>query len=334
MLYKLGKAANKFSSIEPLPFSGVSLEKELEDLLAHYLLDVLFEGNPMLPILQERSRQAEADIYALNERGDLTIFELKRNQAGTGAVHQALRYAEEASRWGYEQIQLQLRKYQMNDALDLQEEHRLAFDLEHALDRSCFNRNQHLIIVGIAGDNALIRNVDYWKNKGISINFSPYRVYTISGEPYLEFFSLPYDQHSNPGDRKGVIFDTNLAYDEDGLWYMCEKDRVAAFGSIKDVVTRFRKGDTAFLFHKGYGIVAAGRVKGGVKEDSKENAMYRDLEWLTLKPVRGTPLKAMSVPAIKRATGRNFWWAKTMKVPYLDQDESTELLTALKDALS
>ena len=41
----------------------------------------------------------------------------------------------------------------------------------------------------------------------------PYRVYKIEGSYYFEFFSLPYDQHSNPGNAKGIIFDTNLTYD-------------------------------------------------------------------------------------------------------------------------
>jgi len=44
-----------------------------------------------MPIFQERQYQKEADIYALNEKGELIIFELKRGSAGEGAVHQALR---------------------------------------------------------------------------------------------------------------------------------------------------------------------------------------------------------------------------------------------------
>lgn len=332
MLYKLGKSADKqtFDSIDPLPFTGLPLEKELEDLLAQNLWDVLFEGSELMPIAQERIWQPEADIYALNKYGDLVIFELKRAHADGGAVHQALRYCEKAGRYTYEKLEEKLCAYRNGKSVNLQVEHQSGFDLEHPLDRSAFNKKQHLIIVGSAGDTELIRNVDYWKSKGLSISFIPYRVYKIAGDYYFEFFSLPYDAHSNPGHVKGVIFDTNLSYDENGIWYMCENDRVAAFGSIRGIVHSFNKGDIAFLYHKGCGIVAAGEVKNAAKEDDPYDATYCDLKWLTKKPKKGDPLTYLSASEIKNVMGFNFWWAKTMKPPFLNKEESTKLLQALK----
>ena len=109
MLYRLRKSGKKYDSIDPLPFSGLPKEKELEDLLAQNLWDVLFEGSPLMPIFQERSWQPEADIYALDEHGDLVIFELKRAHADGGAVHQALRYCEKAGRYSYEDLEKKLR---------------------------------------------------------------------------------------------------------------------------------------------------------------------------------------------------------------------------------
>lgn len=333
MLYKLGKSAKKFDSIDPLPFSGLPLEKELEDLIAQNLWDVLFEDSPLMPIRQERSWQPEADIYALNEHGDLAIFELKRAHADGGAVHQALRYCEKAGRYSYEKLEEMLRAYRKGRSVDLQQEHQISFDLEHPLDRSAFNRRQDLFIVGGAGDDELIRNVAFWKSKGISLNFIPYRVYEIAGDSYFEFFSLPHDQHSNPGLAKGVIFDTNLSYNEASIWYMCDGARVAAFGSIKGIISSFNKGDIVFLYHKGFGVVAAGEVKSEVKEDAHADAMYRDLKWLTPTPTKGTVLKAMSVAQIKQVTGRNFYWAKTMKPPFLNKEDAAQLLGELKIVL-
>ena len=334
MLYKLGRSAQKFNAIDPLPFSGLPLEKDLEDLLAQNLWDVLFEGSHLMPIRQERPWQPEADIYALNEHGDLVIFELKRAHADGGAVHQALRYCEKAGRYSYEQLEEMLRAYSHGRPVNLQEEHQLAFDLEHPLDRSAFNTKQQLIIVGCASDAELVRNVDYWRSQGISISFIPYRVYKIASDHYFEFFSLPYDQHSNPGQAKGVIFDTNLRYNEASIWYMCDGNRVAAFGGIKGIVHSFNKGDIAFLYHKGQGIVAAGEVKSVVKEDQDWDALYRDLKWLTVKPRQGEPLKALSAAEIKTVMGFNFWWAKTMKAPFLNKAESARLLDALKPILA
>lgn len=334
MLYKLEKYHDKFNSIEPLPFAGIPLEKELEDLLAQNLWDVLFEGSQLMPIFQERAWQPEGDIYALNEQGDLVIFELKRAHADGGAVHQAFRYCEKAGRLGYEKLEEMFRKYRNDKPVSLQDEHKASFDLDRPLDRSAFNKSQHLIIVGSASDDDLIRNVDFWKSKGISIGFIPYRVYQIAGQSYFEFFSLPYDQHSNPAETKGVIFDTNLSYDEDGIWYMCDGDRVAAFGGIKGIVHSFRKGDIVFLYHKGCGIVAAGEVKSGVKEDTSYDAMFRDLKWLTTKPKKGEALKFMPVWQIRQVAGCNFYWAKTMKPPFLNKEEAANLLAELKKVLA
>jgi hypothetical protein len=333
MLYKLGKSQDKFDSIEPVAFRGLPKEKELEDLLAANLWDVLFERNELMPIFQERAWQAEADIYALNKQGDLVIFELKREHADHGAVHQILRYCEKASRFGYEELQSKLRQYKNDPKLDLQEEHKNNFNLEHHLDRATFNKRQHLWVVGSAGDDQLIQNVSYWKSQGISLEFIPYRVYKIGNDHYFEFFSLPYDQHSNPSDIKGVIFDTNRSWNEEAIWYMCENDRVAAFGDIKGVVHSFRKGDYVFLYHKGEGIVAVGEVKSEVKEDEDEDALYRDLRWLTPKPTKGKSFKAMPASEIKEVMDCNFWWAKTMKPPFLNKEESEKLLAALKETL-
>jgi hypothetical protein len=333
MLYRLGKTAQTFDAIDPLPFSGLPLEKELEDLLAQNLWDVLFEDSKLMPIRQERAWQPEADIYALNEDGDLVIFELKRAHADAGAVHQALRYCEKAGRYNYDKLEAMLREYRNDQGLNLQQEHQQDFSLEQPLDHSSFNRRQHLIVVGSAGDEELIRNIDYWKSKGLSIRFVPYRVYKIENEHYFEFFSPPYDQHSNPGQAKGVIFDTNLSYYEDGIWYMCEGNRVAAFGGVKSIVHSFSRGDIAFLYHKGCGIVAAGEVKSDVKEDVGQDALYLDVKWLTAVPKRGETLKALSASEIKTVMGFNFWWAKTMKPPFLNKKQSTTLLDAVKAAV-
>jgi hypothetical protein len=42
----------------------------------------------------------------------------------------------------------------------------------------------------------------------------------------------------------------------------------------------------------------------------------------------------MPVSQIKKVTGRNFWWAKTLKYPYLDREESNNLLEELKKVLA
>src|SRR5215469_10152495 len=98
MLHKLGKTAGKFNSLSPLPFEGLRREKELEDLIAQNLWDALFESSKLMPVFQERVWQPEADIYALNEQGDLFIFELKRDEVGGEAEEFGLRAGDSEAR--------------------------------------------------------------------------------------------------------------------------------------------------------------------------------------------------------------------------------------------
>jgi RecB family endonuclease NucS len=104
MLFKITSEA-KSKALQPLSFSDVGamgmVEKDLEDLLAENLLNVLFEDAALMPIFQERPLQAEADLYALDRAGQLVIFELKVGATGSDAMLQALRYGQTAGQWTY-----------------------------------------------------------------------------------------------------------------------------------------------------------------------------------------------------------------------------------------
>lgn len=206
MLYKLCLTDKTNDKLDPVAFKDFSSfgsnEKDLENLIASSILDLLFEESSLMPIFQERQGQAEADIYALNEKGELIIFELKRSSAGEGAVHQALRYAQDAGQWSYSSIQEKYWTYS-NTQTDLIKAHEEAFNLEHPLHAKEINNKQHLIIIGSAADDSLINAVDYWKRQGISIDFLPYRIYEIGNDKYFVFFALPYDKHKNPEIQKG-----------------------------------------------------------------------------------------------------------------------------------
>jgi hypothetical protein len=333
MLYKLESSNGKFDKLEPVAFKDFSsfgnLEKDLEELIAKSILDVLFEDARLMPIFQERQYQAEADIYALNEKGELIIFELKRSAAGESAVHQALRYAQDAGQWSYATLQKKYQQYK-GENTELHQAHKEAFDLEHTLDAKEINNKQHLIVIGSAADDSLINAVDYWKRQGISINFLPYRIYELDDKKYFEFFALPYDKHKNPGDIKGVLFDTNRSWDEESIWYMMENSRVAAFGDAKRFIEYIYPGDIIFFSHKWTGLVAAARVKKGNIKAPDEETLYRDVEFLTPIPKKGEPAKAMPFRKVSEITGKSFYWARTIKVPYLSRGEADNLSKELK----
>jgi RecB family endonuclease NucS len=98
MLYKLSSSIDRLETLQFIDLARAgALEKDLENLLADHLLETLYEGDPLLPFFQERSRQAEPDICALDRDANLVIFELKRAGADRGALGQIFRYVEEAS---------------------------------------------------------------------------------------------------------------------------------------------------------------------------------------------------------------------------------------------
>ena len=263
------------------------------------------------------------------------IFELKREVAGTGALDQLLRYAQEASFWGYSEIE---RKYLANGPRDdmpisLKEAHQQAFNLDpgRELHEDQFNTQQHLVVVGSAADDHLIRAVDYWRSKGVSIDFFPYRVYQLDGKSYFEFFAKPYDRHFNPAYLKGVLFDTNRTWDylDDKGGYGCLRDmvtqrRVSAYGDRKEAVSCFRTGDYVFYSHPGCGIVGAAKVKGlNLKKTSHsqyEEEWYWDVDLLTPVPEDFTRIPAMSFAELKTLLGKNFFFAIIDKRPYLSRE--------------
>ena len=337
MLYKLGTSDGKFDNLEPVQFKDFSSfekqEKELEELIANNILEVLFEDSSLMPIFQERQYQSEADIYALNEKGELIIFELKRGSAYEDAVRQVLRYAQEAGQWTYSKLQNMYQKYRETE-IELTKAHKEEFELEDPLDAKEFNNKQHLIVIGSAADDRLISAVDYWKKQGVSIDFSPYRIYELPDEKYFEFFALPYDKHVNPGNAKGVLFDTCKSHKEDAIWDMMENKRVAAFGDAKRFVEYIYPGDIVFFSHKGAGLVAAAEVKkGGVKASSEDDALYQDVEFRTPIPKRDKTIKAMPFGKVSEITGESFYWARTIKVPYLSKDKADNLVFELDKLL-
>ncbi|MCX6775085.1 MAG: hypothetical protein NTY99_03295 [DPANN group archaeon] len=342
MLYELTMTDVNHSNLEPCSFLDFSelgkVEKDLEVLIAEHLLDVLFEDAILMPIYQERQLQAEADIYAINKNGDLTIFELKRGTAGADAMLQALRYSQSAGLWSYQKLQDKYFKYaktrNLTQGISLADAHKEAFSLDMPLSPEMFNRRQHLIVVGNAANNELIDAVDYWKHTGLNVDFLPYRLYRINSQLYFEFFALPYDRHQNPASIKGVLFDTNRSYNEESIWDMMEKSRVSAYGDTSYVIDYLRPKDIVFFSHKCVGLVAAAEVTGPRKQDNENDEWYRDVRFLTPVPKREEGLKkVMSFGQVSEVTNKSFFWARTIKVPYLTKNESEILLEALKSIM-
>lgn len=309
------------------------MEKGLEVLVADHLFDVLFEQDPLMPVFQERRFQPEPDILALTDRGDLVIFELKLHAAERASLDQAFRYAQHVGQWNYSQLNHKYLQYKQGSE-GLIADHQSAFELVRPLQEEEFNQRQHIKIVGTGANDELVGAVDYWRKQGVSIDFLPYRVYEFGTSSYFEFFSPPHDRHRNPAHKKGVLFDTNLSWDPESIWYMMENDRVAAFGEAKRWIEVLNKGDTVFFYHRGWGVVAAATVIGDKKSDG-DATLYKDVRFVTDKPQRGDePIKAMSAQRVKHITDTGFYFARTAKVPYLSKAQADRLVAELGDVVA
>ncbi len=333
MLFKMKEEqleAVKFLSLGQLN----KIEKDLENILSINMFETLFEGNPLLVIFQERSLQAEPDIVALDRNGNTIVFELKRLIATGDTLGQLFRYVQKVQKWNYEILQYKFREYSKDKNLNLKAFHKESFGLLNELSEEQFNKHQKMIVIGHSADDDLIEGINYWKEKGVDIDFIPYRIYEIQGERYFEFFAKPHDLHSNPSEIKGVMFDTNRTYDENALQYMFDKKRISAFGDQKKAVYVLKDGDYVFFSHKNIGLVAAGKVKGKPKSDTyeeKDDENYYDVNFITPIPEKVTnDIKRLSFSRVSEITGKSFYWARTDKRPYLTKEEAEIIINEMK----
>lgn len=329
MLYKyLGN-----ERIEMLPsydfedFGGV--EKDLENLLANNLSDLYSENSQLMPIFQERSRQPEPDLCALDKDGNLVIFELKRGTVLGDTTIQVMRYCQDYGQKNYFELADMYKKYSGDS--NLCEAHKEAFGLEKPLNIEEFNRKQKLVIVGCSSDSHLMDAVDYWQQKGIDIDFIPYRFYKINGECFFEFFAKPYDYHIGISDCKGIIFDTNRKYVPEGIWDMFANNKVSAYGNVRTCINALKKGDYVLYYHAGYGIVGAGKVKSSkTSETINKEEMYVEVELLTPNVQCEEDLRYITVSELRELLNKNFYFARTTKRPYLSEEEARKVVDLLK----
>ncbi|MBQ9762784.1 MAG: hypothetical protein IJV92_00265 [Phascolarctobacterium sp.] len=335
MLYKLNNNKLEIMKFDDFRAKGWS-EKDLENLLAENLMNIVFEDNQLMPVFQERQWQKEADLWALDQYGNMVIFELKVGVVGKDTTLQILRYAQTHGMKTYSELEKNYQTYMGDSDVSLKEAHKENFQLENALKETDFNRNQKLIIVGSSSDIELMRAVDYWKGKGLDIDFIPYRIYDIGKDTYFEFFAKPYDYHLNPKDVKGIIFDTCGTYNEGYTKEMYEDKQVRAWGAAADAVGYFNRNDYVFYYVKGKGIVAAGRILWDKPKEEYKGATrvkYHNVDMVVPinMPESIDDLRCISAGELGRLLGgKSFYWARTTKVPYLTEEESKNVIIALK----
>lgn len=322
------------SDLKPLPYYNFrdlgGRKRDLEKFLAKNLNDLFNREIQLMPIYQEHLWRPDPDVVAVDKEGNLVIFEFKRELANVDAVNQLMRYGQVFGKKTYAELNA-LFQEQKDTKLDLKEVHATTFGLESSpLEEEDFNKNQKLIVVGSSEDLTEIENVEYWKSKNLDVDYLPYRFYKIKGEIYFEFFAKPYDYHINPTDRKALIFDTHREVDEKAIWSMLEDGIIKPGGPQDNCMGRFNIDDYILYYHKGFGIIGAGKIKTEVKRNEETEELYREVELLTPRISKEEEIKSISTTRLRKLLNKDFYFGSTIKCPHLTVKEAEILISELR----
>ena len=264
MLFSLSNEDKlNIKSLQTKTFADIGWkERDLENLVAKNMPKLIPE-NQLMVLFQEKPFRESADIYALDKRGDLYIFELKRWRSRQENILQVLRYGQIYGQYSYEQLQDMLRKYEKTPDLDLADKHYEYFEgsINSKLKPSEFNREQYFIVITNGTDVDTRNAIKYWQDKGLKIDSIIYRVYAIGKDYILEF--NPYNPEGEViiEEEEGYfIVNTNLTWCKTCYREMLEQEKAAAYYGRKYSIARIKKGDIVFLYHTGLGVVACGEA--------------------------------------------------------------------------
>jgi hypothetical protein len=244
------------------------LEKDLEDIIAKHI-DRIVREDQLLVIHQERRRKEEADILALDKKGHLHIFELKRWISSQENLLQVLRYGQIFGQYDYPALDHLFQGYMMRVGEEgtqrtLGEAHKQYFELSEALNGSGFNQRQRFIVVTNGLDRETREAINYWGKHGLPVTALTYQVYKTRNNDLL-FEVRPYGPEVDTfaETREGLsVVNTNVTYMPDAWKDMLEQRKASAYYGRKTAVCSIPKGSPIALYHTGVGIVAFGRTGG------------------------------------------------------------------------
>ena len=269
-------------------------EEDIENFLKSRLGEIVSEDQLML-IGQERKRQQEADLLALDKDGTLYIFELKRWESKSENLLQVMRYGQIFGRYTYEELE-DLARRQQNLQGSLKESHKDYFDLNKELSDSDFNKDQVFVLVTNGMDRDTISAVNYWSQKGVRIECSPYRIYDIGGEPYIQFDTYnPEHETFHEENARIFIVNTNRTWMPDAWRDMLKDDSegfASAYRERRHSIDRISEGNIVYLYHTRVGVIAKGHAIGSCKKSDDvfsfplrfDWALLEESEWKTRAP--------------------------------------------------
>lgn len=264
MIYAINKNDNKdqLEVVKRITLQQIDWkEEDLENLIAKNIQE-LFSEDQLMVLMQENKFQEHADILALDEKGNLYIFELKRWGSHQENILQVLRYGQIFGQYNYEKLNRLYSNYKKQN-ISLMKAHYNYFNeiLSQPLNEKDFNRNQNFIVITDGADLETLNAIKYWKDLGIKIESLPFRVFDVNGTYLFEFNKYnPKNDILLDINTNSHIVNTNIAWSNVHYKEMLENNKASAYYDKKSMIKGIKKGDEVFLYHSGVGIIAYGKA--------------------------------------------------------------------------
>lgn len=326
MLYKLDDKAKDYAKVNRVTLSSFGWkELDLQELLSNHIQD-LISSNELMTIFNERPRQEEPDILALDKNGELYIFELKRWSSHQENLLQVLRYGQLYGNSNYDELNEMFKKYRKNSdsQTELYEVHKQYFDISDTsrLSKEEFNRKQHFLVVTNGLDQKTVEAIVYWKKNGLNIDAIIYWVFEINGEYFIEFNMYSPIEGFLEYESNNYILNTNYSNNKQHTKDMLKDHKAAAYyPGWREKIEKIQKGDTVFLYKSGNGIIAYGIATGKLEMqdcDGHQNYEY----YMKLDKFKKLKIP-FSASEMKAVSNQGFNFRQTM---FSISEESRDLL--------
>lgn len=315
MIYKLNQNENKseYRKVKRVTLADIGWnENDLENLISNNIFDLISSAE-LMTLFTQRARQEEPDILALDKNGDLYFFELKRWLSDAENILQVLRYGQLFGNSDYDELNELYKKYTKQANADLYSAHKDKFSMkdESSLSRDDFNRKQHFLIVVNGLDQKTIEAILFWKKNGLNINAIIYWVFNIGDDFFIEFNMYSPVENILEYENNYYVLNTNIKNNPENSKEMIREQKAAAYyPGWREIIQKFQKDDTIFLYESGKGIIAYGLADGKLqKADCDGNPEFEYFMKLNNFVELEKPISAAEMKSI---TNRGYFLATTM----------------------
>jgi len=329
MLFEMDEQAKGFKPVTAMNIvdSLGESEKDLENYLKEIIGDILFPEYMVFG--NQRSFQSEADLFAVNNSGDLVVFELKvHGYYDRGKVYQALSYAQQFSYWRYDEMNNHFKKCiraENKELIDAFREH-----YGYTIDVNEFNKKQKTIIISHSSSEGTRTITKYWRKAGVDIEEYFYRFYEVAGKKYFELSNELFIQQNS----YDCWINTCKRYNPKAYLDMVKNKKAATYEERRGIIGEWMNKAYIFLYHNGYGIIGAGKGTATIN-DSHNKELDNEERSIKLSDFRsgvnldnGNILHSLEPSTIKELLKRDFYFPNSIVT--MSRDEAKKLFDECK----